>query len=653
MRHWFLLWVVGIGQSIVWAQSTSALKPNTPPPVYNSSTFSTTTSPSSQTQTPSNKKNSLKLSPTKKPASLNTNNSKNQKYVPSKTVQIKDPKIQFNDNPNKNNTIIYTAPNAKTKIPQVEKTPHYKRPQIKLPTTRVGDDSAPRQRLYFLNVQRSNGGSVELNPAPADPAHPAYPTGTDVVITPRPSGLFKFSHWEGGPCRPTVNRQACKVYMNSDIELRPHFILASSRQLILQVSGRGRVVSSPNGLDCGDGHEQCTITRTDHLPITLTATPRAHQEFRDWHVMGNSDACRDNRVRNHQSTCVVRMGASNLEVRVDFTHNKILTVQSAPNSTGEGGVGERSLQWNCNLPGQCFLVVADQRNVRLSVTPHGHSVLTGWSVVDGNRTQNFDGHRNELGITVDHDKTVNITLQSAEDVSDQLLSTNGCQLTPGTHHEYTCHTLNSYIMCQQAFQNGTVQDCHAGNFTATAFEELRTTTAPAVNYTGTDASITVIKRERGSRQGVRSGAYHVYLQIPPPLAPDTSICNPDTQHGPAICERGCSHMAALREDAQTGATISLVRLADQCNADVTGNMSPSNYDALKAYDMCRAHAQAHGINLWNFTLQSQMHERVGAVYYFTNNRTHGRANNASVEPGAISYKRTELVEPPLQIHCRE
>ena len=424
-------------------------------------------------------------------------------------------------------------------------------------------------------------------------------------------------------------------------------------KLTVQINGRGRVVSLPAGLDCGDGHEDCVITRTDQLPITLTATPDAHQKFKGWHVAGSPDACQDHPIRNNQSTCAVRMDMTDLEVQVDFSDNKVLTVQSDQQSTGEGAVTERSLHWHCNLPGPCYLVVPEHRDVHLRVTPYGHSVVAGWSVLDGSRSENHEGQHEELDIAIDHDKTVNVVLQGDELVTDDFLTTNGCELNSGSSREYTCHTMSSYMMCQQAFQNDTVHDCHVGNFTSMAFEELRTMSPPTVSFLGAEASITVHKSQRGSKDALRSATYKLLLQTPPPLDPDNVMCHSNTRLGSAICERACSHQAVLRADAKTGATISLVKLADHCNVNINGSMTPSYYDALKAYDLCRSHSENHGIEQWNFTLRSHLSERVGAVYYFNNNRTQGDPEHASVEPGVISYQRTEVVEPPLQILCRE
>lgn len=196
----FLVLMVGMGQSVSWAQSTStSLKADT---TQYKQPSATTHLPSSQTQTPSKKNTGLKPSSTQQPGLLNPNKSKNQKYVPSSKVKISDPKIQFNDKPKPIMTSPFTPPStktptspitktpaktptspitktptspvtkppaktppppntkmptspSKTQLPQME-TPQIKQPQYKIPTTRVGDDSAPQQYQYVLTVRRSN-----------------------------------------------------------------------------------------------------------------------------------------------------------------------------------------------------------------------------------------------------------------------------------------------------------------------------------------------------------------------------------------------------------------------------------------------------------------------------------------------------------------
>lgn len=614
-----------------------------------------------------------KLPPSLRPSSSTPDNKPGAGYTPSGNVHIDDPGIHFNDHPNDHSNNPppsdqsmdvpgQSSPGLGSPIPPRLVPGTF--PPVTGISPPVVDDSAAVPYQYFLNVQ-TMFGTVSLDPEPVDRAHPRYPRGTDVILTPYPHPQFRFQRWEG-PCRPTVNREACKVVMDQDTSVRAFFVAADLRQITLTVTGRGRVVSEPAGLDCGDGHEQCSMMHRAVQPLVLRATASPHQEFNEWHVMGEPETCRNSRVEDGRSTCQVRTRRDeDMEVRAGFTNNAVLTVTIDPVSTSQGGISGRSSHDNnpmpCSSPGNCVLAASTRPDVTLTATPYNGGSFEGWKITDANRVETLDGRRNTLRVVLDHDKTVAAIFHSQAYLANQRLTAHGCSLDPHGNFEFTCDNMNGYSMCGQSFRDGVVGDCHA-SFNASIYPELNTVPAPVVQYTGRDAQIIVRHSRRGSRDGVRSTGYRILLQAPPdlPRLPE-SECSPHTHFGEPLCRRSCVREDDLHEDAETGSTLSLLRVSAACNSNLTGHLSPTDDDARRAYDMCMRHAASQGLNVWNFDLHTHIRQRIGGLYTFRNSTT-PRANMPDNVVGVlppvavqdfILYKRSALVEAPMIIQCRE
>ena len=125
-----------------------------------------------------------------------------------------------------------------------------------------------------------------------------FASGTAVLLTATPATGSTFAGWSGGGCTGTGQ---CTVTVTSTTGVTATFNVApvSSTQpsqpltLTVGVSGKGKVTSTPAGINCG---KTCSATYPSGTAVTLTATPGAGFFFRGW-----SGAC------TGTDSCVVSM----------------------------------------------------------------------------------------------------------------------------------------------------------------------------------------------------------------------------------------------------------------------------------------------------------------------------------------------------------
>lgn len=108
--------------------------------------------------------------------------------------------------------------------------------------------------------------------------------GTAVNLTATPATGSTFAGWSGGGCTGTGT---CTVKVTSTTVVTATFNVApvaptqQSQPLTLTVgvSGKGKVTSTPAGINCG---MTCSATYPSGTAMTLTATPGAGFSFRGW-----------------------------------------------------------------------------------------------------------------------------------------------------------------------------------------------------------------------------------------------------------------------------------------------------------------------------------------------------------------------------------
>lgn len=136
----------------------------------------------------------------------------------------------------------------------------------------------------------------------------------------------------------------------------------NGNSLNVAVSGSGRVVSSPAGIDCG---AQCTSNFTAATSVTLTATPAAGQVFSSW---GGDCA-------GSTATCTLAMSQART-VTAAFNAPPATTFALSVSVTGNGVVRSQPAGIDCGST--CSAAFAANTSVVLSATPAAGQVLTGW-----------------------------------------------------------------------------------------------------------------------------------------------------------------------------------------------------------------------------------------------------------------------------------
>lgn len=132
--------------------------------------------------------------------------------------------------------------------------------------------------------------------------------------------------------------------------------------LTVAVSGNGRVVSTPAGIDCT---AQCNAPFGETANVTLTATPAAGQVFSGW---GGDCA-------GTAATCTVTMSRART-VSAAFNAPPPSSFALAVSVTGNGTVRSQPAGIDCGAT--CSASFAANTSVVLSATPGAGQVLTGW-----------------------------------------------------------------------------------------------------------------------------------------------------------------------------------------------------------------------------------------------------------------------------------
>jgi hypothetical protein len=113
----------------------------------------------------------------------------------------------------------------------------------------------------------------------------SYPKGTLVLLTPTAAGGSTFKGWTSGDC---AGVGTCTVAVDSNKSVTATFALPSILTVSLRGEGRGRVTSSPPGIDCASGTTSgCSFGfPPSTTSVTLTATTAAGSTFAFWSAEG-------------------------------------------------------------------------------------------------------------------------------------------------------------------------------------------------------------------------------------------------------------------------------------------------------------------------------------------------------------------------------
>ena len=149
--------------------------------------------------------------------------------------------------------------------------------------------------------------------------------------------------------------------------------------LVAQDDGNGSVTSSPPGINCGGGSDDCVESYAGGTSVTLMATPGQNSVFTGW-----SGAC------TGTGACVVTMDAPKSVVATFTSAPSTYNVTISKAGTGTGTVTSTPPGIDCGAT--CVFAFASGVGVTLTATPDAGSTFAGWSgdadCSDGSVTMN-------------------------------------------------------------------------------------------------------------------------------------------------------------------------------------------------------------------------------------------------------------------------
>lgn len=217
-----------------------------------------------------------------------------------------------------------------------------------------------------------NAGSVTSSPAGIncqyDPAGCTanFDLGTVVTLTANPLPGSFFSYWSGACTNATVT---CTVTMDQARSVGATFNIGQPQTVNVTLGGAGvgygSVSSSPVGIDCQDGFNNCSTSFAYGTIVTLTAQPAPGSYFDGW----SGGSC------SGYSTCTLTMdGAKN--VMASFYPMPVLTVY-VPYDGGRVTSSPAGIDCGHGLP--CQAPFPNGTVVTLHATPDAQHYFYGWT----------------------------------------------------------------------------------------------------------------------------------------------------------------------------------------------------------------------------------------------------------------------------------
>jgi hypothetical protein len=252
----------------------------------------------------------------------------------------------------------------------------------------------------ILTVSRVGNGSGTVTSAPAgidcgEICSSFFDAPTDVALTPVPAAGSAFVSWSGactgsGPCTVTVDDARSVT-----AKFSPYHLLTVTRS-----GAPGTVVSTPAGIDCGEG---CAAEFVEETVVALTPVPGANSLFGSW-----TGPCAPTVLvwdPLNPAPCHVRIDAATA-VDANFRPAHKLTVNATGTAAGRVDGSTWPIHCATGSAEGCSSMVFASETVTLTATPAEGAILKSWSGCSASSG-------NSCTVTVYSARTVTATFQPA------------------------------------------------------------------------------------------------------------------------------------------------------------------------------------------------------------------------------------------------
>jgi hypothetical protein len=227
-------------------------------------------------------------------------------------------------------------------------------------------DGGPEHHPLALTVTRSGSASGTIVSTPAGIAcgtscSASFAAGTALLLTATPDSGAQLVAWSGA-C--TGHAATCTFTLDTDTMVGAEFA-PLTHAVTVTVTGHGKVVSTPAGIDCGDGHAACTMTIPDGTALSLAATPASGALFAGW-----TGAC------SGLGSCGLAAVDADASIQAGFVADDVTLVVGRSGS-GTGDVVSTPSGIECGAV--CSHAFALGQAVGLQATATADSEFAGWS----------------------------------------------------------------------------------------------------------------------------------------------------------------------------------------------------------------------------------------------------------------------------------
>jgi hypothetical protein len=277
------------------------------------------------------------------------------------------------------------------------------------PISLVGGSSAGPFVVTSI-VGGTGSGTITSNPAglscgsQGSACSASFTTGTTVTLTATPDANSHFVGW-GGACS---GKASCTLTMTADRQVTAAFDVNPSLTVGVgtNLSGSGKVTSSPAGIDCPAS--SCQAFFAPGTAVTLTATPGTGSTFTGW----SNGSC------SGTGTCQITMNA---DQHVDATFNGPPTLVVNLGGTGTGTVTSTPAGINC--PAACQATFPQGTVVTLSNTVSGNSTFGGWGGACSGT--------GACSVSMSTDQNVSVTFTGPPDFAVDIAPVTSATVVPG------------------------------------------------------------------------------------------------------------------------------------------------------------------------------------------------------------------------------